>query len=77
MQFFVSSSNLIVDQNVKTTFLDVYTLNDVTNDDVVIGSGTFRDELMLKNLLDRGLFPLMITRLLAKLNLKPSYSYQN
>ena len=61
MEIFISSSSLIVDKNVQTILLDIDTLDEISNDDIVIGSGTFRDELMIKSLLDRGLFPLMIT----------------
>ena len=61
MQIFISSSNLTLDKNVNAVFLDSDTLHDINNNDVLIGSGTFRDELMIKSLLDRGLFPLIVT----------------
>jgi len=61
MQIFISSPNLSLDNDLNLPFLDIGNLNAVYEDDIIIGTGTFQDELTITSLIDRGIFPFMVS----------------
>ncbi len=61
MQIFISSPSLSLDTNLNLDFLDIDNLDTVYEDDIIIGTGTFQDELILTSLIDRGVFPFMVS----------------
>ena len=61
MKIFVSSANITFDQNQDITFLEPNNIDQVTKRDIVIGSSTFMDELLLKSLMERGMLPFVVT----------------
>jgi len=61
MQIFISSSNLSFDKNSNLNFLDIDNIDSVTQDDIIIGGGTFRDELIIKSLINKGCLPFFVT----------------
>jgi len=61
MQIFISSPNLIFDKDSDLILLTPSNIELVKQSDIVIGSATFMDELILDSLIDRGVFPFAVT----------------
>ena len=61
MQIFISSSTISFDKELNIISLDIDNLDMVEQNDIVIGSGTFRDELIIKSLINRGCLPFFVT----------------
>jgi len=65
MTIYSSSRKLKIDSDVNVKLLTSANIEQVTEDDIVIGTGTIRDELIVKNLVDRAVLPFIVTFSLA------------
>jgi len=61
MKIFYSSKKLSCHKDLNPIFLDIDNINSVQSDDIVIGIGTFRDELIIKSIINRGVLPFFVT----------------
>ena len=61
MKIFYSSKKLSCDKDLDALFLDIDNIDTVTPNDIVIGVGSFRDELIVKSIINRGVLPFFVT----------------
>ena len=61
MKIFYSSKQLSCHKDLNPIFLDIDNIDTVTPNDIVIGVGTFRDELIIKSIINRGVLPFFVT----------------
>ena len=74
MKIFYSSKELLFDKSLNPIFLDIDNISHVGCNDIVIGIGNLRDKLMLKSIINRGIFPFFVT-LDNGLEINPYFRY--
>jgi uncharacterized protein (UPF0297 family) len=74
MKIFYSSKKLLFDKSLNPIFLDIDNISHVGSNDMVMGVGSFRDELMVKSIINRGVLPFFVT-LDIGLEIAPYFRY--
>jgi len=61
MIIYISSRKLKIDSTMEIKLLNNFNIDLVTENDIVIGTGTVRDDLIIKNLVDRAVLPFIVS----------------